>query len=159
MSKSNFPPRYCPLLTEGAELSELTSQPLSVENTPVIALIIMCDLDTPPPGNIRPTLSVRIDQYLKLQDGSLIKLNMDRGLTDFWHGNPDAPGIWHQTADEAIHELLTIVKADVPYQVDFPWEEYVEAATQRGIDIDEVKLRALPYQVTFSDALMKAYGF
>ena len=51
------------------------------------------------------------------------------------------------------------MKADVPNQVDFPWEEYVKAGIQRGIDIDEAKLRALPYQVTFSDSLMKAYGF
>ncbi|WP_237200274.1 hypothetical protein [Rothia nasimurium] len=119
----------------------------------------MCDLDTQPVENTSLTLSVSIAQYLKLQDGSLIKLDMDRGLTSFWHGNPNTPGKWHQTADKAIQELLTIVKADVPHQVDFPWEEYVTAATQRGIDIDEAKLRALPYQVTFSDSLMKAYGF
>lgn len=159
MSKPDFPPRYRPLLSEGAEWSELTRKPLFVQDLPVIALIIMCDLDTPPVENTSPTLSVSIAQYLKLQDGSLIKLDMDRGLASFWHGNPNTPGKWHQTADKAIRELLTIVKADVPNQVDFPWEEYVEAATQRGIDIDEVKLRALPYQVTFSDALMKAYGF
>lgn len=159
MSKPDFPPRYRPLLTEGAERSELTRKPLIIKNTPVIALIIMCDLDTPPAWNSRPTISVSISQYLKLQDSSLIKLDMDRGLTSFWHGNPNTPGKWQQTADKAIQELLTIVKADVPNQVDFPWEEYVKAATQRGIDIDEAKLRALPYQVTFSDSLMKAYGF
>ncbi|HIY94811.1 MAG TPA: hypothetical protein H9821_03995 [Candidatus Rothia avicola] len=159
MSKPDFPPRYRPLLAEGAELSELTREPLIIKNTPVIALIIMCDLDTPPVENTSPTLSVSIAQYLKLQDGSLIKLDMDRGLTSFWHGNPNTPRKWRQTADKAIQELLTIVKADVPHQIDFPWEEYVKAATQRGIDIDEAKLRALPYQVTFSDALMKAYGF
>lgn len=159
MSKPDFSPRYCPLLTDGAERSELTRKPLIIKNTPVIALIIMCDLDTPPVENTSPTLSVSIAQYLKLQDGSLIKLDMDRGLVSFWHGNSDAPGKWQQTADKAIQELLTIVKADVPHQVDFPWEEYVKAATQRGIDIDEAKLRALPYQVTFSDALMKAYGY
>ena len=159
MSKPDFVPRYRPLLTKGAERSELTREPLIIKNTPVIALIIMCDLDSPPAENTSPTLSVSIAQYLKLQDGSLIKLDMDRGLTSFWHGTPNAPGKWHQTADKAIQELLTIVKADVPNQIAFPWEEYVEAATQRGIDIDEVKLRALPYQVTFSDALMKAYGF
>lgn len=159
MSKPDLQPRYRPLLTVSAELSELTREPLIVKNTPVIALIIMCDLDTPPVEKTSPTLSVSIAQYLKLQDGSLIKLDMDRGLTSFWHGNPNTPRKWHQTANKAIQELLTIVKADVPHQVDFPWEEYVKAATQRGIDIDEAKLRALPYQVTFSDSLMKAYGF
>ncbi|WP_405373742.1 MULTISPECIES: hypothetical protein [unclassified Microbacterium] len=119
-------------------------------------LVIVCELDDVPPENRRPSLHIGITQYLRLSDGSMIRLDMDRGLSSFAHGH-SRPVSWKRSAADVIEEILTIVKADDPDPESLPWDEHAEAARLRGIDVDASVLRELPHTVLLSDDLARIF--
>ena len=97
-------------------------------------------------------------QYLRLSDESMIRLDMDRGVSSFKHGLTENIS-WKRSAAEVISEVLTLVQADGPEPHSFPWDQYAEAARLRGISIDSEGLRHLPYTVLLSDELAAIYEF
>lgn len=119
--------------------------------TPV-ATVAVCELDAPPAEDSAPGVSMTITQCVRLSDDSLIRLDMDRGVTSWLHGAPPgAPISWKRPLDEVIAEVLVLVGSDDEEDPDgHPWEELAAAARTRGVEVDAETLSRLPYQVLLS---------
>ena len=101
--------RYVPIRREshGIELSHRL--PFDISSLSVTGLVIICELDDPAPGNSRPTMSMKMTQYLRLSDESMIRLDMDRGVSSSQHGHSETVS-WKRSAADVIAEVLTLVK-------------------------------------------------
>ncbi|WP_458134287.1 hypothetical protein [Microbacterium arborescens] len=124
----------------------------------VTGLVVVCELDDPLVGRSRPTMSMKITQYLRLSDDSMVRLDMDRGVSSFKHGDA-RPVSWKRAAQDVIDEVLDLVRADGVGGESFPWEEYAEAARVRGIELEPAELKGLPYAVLISDEVTKIFEF
>lgn len=103
-------------------------------------------------------MNMKITQYLRLSDESMIRLDMDRGVSAFKLGHtPDIS--WKRSAADVISEVLTLVQADAPEPDSFPWEQYAQAAKLRGISVDAEELRDLSPTVLLADELATIYEF
>lgn len=132
--------------------------PFDIAKLSVTGLVIICELDERPRGASRPSMSMKITQYLRLSDDSMLRLDMDRGFSSFKHGNVEAVS-WKRTPADVVSEVLTLVKADAPHPGSFPWEEYVQAAKLRGVTTRAEILRVLPCTVLLSDELATTFEF
>lgn len=103
-------------------------------------------------------MSMKITQYLRLSDDSMVRLDMDRGVSSFTHGDV-RPVSWKRAAQDVIDEVLDLVRADGVGGESFPWEEYAEAARVRGIELEPAELKGLPYAVLISDEVTKIFEF
>ena len=104
-------------------------------------------------------MSMKMTQYLRLSDESMIRLDMDRGVSASQHGHSETVS-WKRSAADVIAEVLTLVKGDDVAQPDsFPWDDYAKAARLRGIQVDAQALRDLPHTVLLSDDLATIYEF
>ncbi|WP_026531186.1 hypothetical protein [Haematomicrobium sanguinis] len=143
---------YVPLGGASLHAEQVERLPFTVGDLAVTGLVIECDLDDPVRHARRPSMNIKITQYLRLADRSLIRLDMDRGLSFFKHGY-QRPVSWKQSTPDFVAEVLTIVKADAPDPADFPWEEYAQTARLRRIAINADQISQLPCQVLISDQL------
>jgi hypothetical protein len=159
MSDSAGRGRYVPIRRESVGTGRSHCLPFDISSLSVTGLVIICELDDPPPGNSRPCMSMNMTQYLRLSDESMIRLDMDRGVSSFQHGQSAAVS-WKRSASDVIAEVLTLVKGDDVAQPDsFPWDDYARAARLRGIAVDAEALRDLPHTVLLSDELATIYEF
>ncbi|MDO5494117.1 MAG: hypothetical protein Q4G64_00205 [bacterium] len=118
--------------------------------------VAVCDVDRTPTANVRPNVSVKITQCVRLSDGSMISLDMDRGFTTVWHG-PGAPS-WKRSAEGLILEVLDLVQVDDAENPGaHPWDDLAESARSRGIDVDGPTLRELPYHVLLTDEVISLF--
>lgn len=101
---------------------------------------------------------MKLTQYLRLSDESMIRLDMDRGVSSSKFGPTEAVS-WKRPAADVVSEVLTLVQADAAEPDSFPWEAYAEAARLRGIAVDVEALRDLPHTVLLSDELATIYEF
>lgn len=159
MTESDERARYVPIRPESAHTVPAHRSPFDISNLSVTGLVIICELGDPPPGNSRPSISMNITQYLRLSDQSMIRLDMDRGVSTFKRGQRVEPVSWKRPAADVISEVLTLVQAEAPERKSFPWEEYANAARLRGISVDADALRNLPHTVLLSDELATIYEF
>ena len=150
--------RYVAMRGESVGAEPAHRLPFDLSNLSVTGLVIICELDDPPPGNRRLAMSMKITQYLRLSDESMIRLDMDRGVSSFKHG-PTEHVSWKRSSADVISEVLTLVQADSPEPDSFPWDQYAEAARLRGITVDAEALRDLPHAVLLSDELATIYEF
>jgi hypothetical protein len=158
MTDSDERAEYIPIGGGSTSTEPAHRLPFDISSLSVTGLVIICELDDPPPGNARPTLSQKMTQYLRLSDESLIRLDMDRGVDSFKHGRTETIS-WKRSADDVISEVLTLIQADATEPDSFPWEQYAEAAQLRGISVDVETLRDLPHTVLLSDELAAIYEF
>lgn len=158
MTDDKEPVRYVPLHSEAARTEPAKRQPFDLSTLSVTGLVIICELDAPPPGNSRPAMGMKMTQYLRLSDDSMIRLDMDRGVNSFRHGNTE-PVSWRRASADVISEVLTLIQGDDPEPGVFPWAEYAGAAQLRGIAVDADSLRGLPHTVLFSDELATIFEF
>ena len=158
MTGSDERVRYVSIRREAAPAEPAHRLPFNLSNLSVTGLVIICERDDPPPGNLRPAMSMKMTQYLRLSDESMIRLDMDRGVSSFKHG-PTENVSWKRSAADVISEVLTLVQADAPDPASFPWEQYAAAARLRGISVDAEALRGLPHTVLLSDELATIYEF
>ena len=158
MTDSDERVRYGPIRRGPVGIEPAQRLPFDISTLLVTGLVIICELDDPPPGNSRPAMSMKMTQYLRLSDESMIRLDMDRGVSSFKHGHIEAIS-WKRPAAEVISEVLTLVQADAAEPDSFPWEQYAEAARLRGISVDAEALRDLPHTVLLSDELATIYEF
>jgi hypothetical protein len=129
-------------------------KPFDISSLSVTGLVIICELDDPPSGNSVPSMSMKMSQYQ-----SMIRLDMDRGVSSLRHG-PSGPVSWKRPAADVIAEVLNLVKGDDETRPDsFPWEDYAKAARLRGIAVDAEALRVLPHTVLLSDEFATVYEF
>ncbi len=99
---------------------------------------------------------MKITQCVRLADGSLIRLDVDRGVTSVRHGAAEGEVIsWKGPADDLIAEILDLVGDDDPEA--HPWHELAEAARKRGVDVDAATLSGLPYQVLLSAEVVSVF--
>ena len=158
MTGSDERVRYVSIRREAAPAEPAHRLPFNLSNLSVTGLVIICERDDPPPGNLRPSMSMKMTQYLRLSDESMIRLDMDRGVSSFMHG-PTENVSWKRSAADVIAEVLTLVQADGTEPDSFPWDQYAEAARLRGISVDADALRVLPHTVLLSDELATIYEF
>jgi len=158
MTGSDERVRYVSIRREAAPAEPAHRLPFNLSNLSVTGLVIICERDDPPPGNLRPSMSMKMTQYLRLSDESMIRLDMDRGVSSFMHG-PTENVSWKRSAADVIAEVLTLVQADAAETDSFPWDQYAEAARLRGISVDADALRVLPHTVLLSDELATIYEF
>ena len=145
--------RYAPLrgTPEGGEPAQRL--PFELSGLDVIGTLAICDIDETPTANVQPSISVKITQYVRLSDESLVRLDMDRGFTDVRHGTSEDIS-WKRRADDLIAEILDLVQGDDRHNPGtHPWDDLAEAARARGVDVDGVTLRELPYRVLLTDDL------
>lgn len=142
---------YVPAGTEN-EGDRAKRRPFDLTALRPVATVAVCEVDAPPADNSLPGVSMKITQCVRLSDDSLIRLDMDRGVTSWRHGAPPgAPISWKRPLDEVIAEVLVLVSAEVGDDPDgHPWEELAAAARTRGIDVDADTISRLPYQVLLS---------
>ncbi|WP_154675667.1 hypothetical protein [Parafrankia elaeagni] len=138
--------RFVPVHAPGAGELEKT-QPFNLHDLGVVGTLAVCDVDEPPKENTLPSTSIKITQYIRLVDNSLIRLDMDRGFTAFRYAASGEVS-WARKAGDLVAEILDLVRADDEDDPDLhPWEELAEAAQKRGISVNGAVLRELPYQV------------
>lgn len=130
--------------------------PFDISSLSVTGLVIVCELDDPTPGNSAPSMNMKMTQYLRLSDESMIRLDMDRGVSAFKLGDIESVS-WKRSATDVISEVLTLIQADATEPDSFPWEQYAEAARLRGISVDAETLRDIPHSVLLSDRLATIY--
>ncbi|MBX0301083.1 hypothetical protein K2F54_13995 [Cryobacterium sp. 1639] len=149
---------YVPI-TRGSGGQPAHRTPFDIASLSVTGLVIVCELDDPVPENSRPSMSMKITQYLRLSDQSMIRLDMDRGVSSSQHGRSGTVS-WKRSSAHVIAEVLALVKGDDAAKPDsFPWEDYAEAARLRGIAVDAEVLRDLRHTVLLSDELASIYEF
>lgn len=151
---------YAPLHRKPGDPEPAQRLPFDLSSLRVTGTLAICDVDkTPTTANVGPTISVNITQYVRLSDGSLIRLDMDRGVTSVRHGAGEHVS-WKRTADDVIAEILDLVQGDdVDNPGTHPWDELAKAARMRGIDVDGATLSELPYQVLLTDELTVLFEF
>ncbi|NQX13054.1 hypothetical protein HQQ80_15595 [Microbacteriaceae bacterium VKM Ac-2855] len=152
------PVRYVPLDPEAARTEPAKRVPFDLSSLAVTGLVIICELDDPRSSSSRPSIHMKMTQYLRLSDESMIRLDMDRGVSSFKHGYA-RPVSWKRASVDVISEVLTLIKGDDPDPGYFPWEEYAQAARLRGIMVEADFLRDLPHTVLFSDELARIFEF
>lgn len=129
-----------------------TRSRLDLQTLGVVGTVALCDVDDRPTANELPSASMSIAQCVRLADGWLVRLDLDRGVTAVRHGTaPGEPISWKRPLDEVVDEVLVLVREDEPVGLnDHPWEDLAEAARMRGVDVDAETLSALPYRVVFT---------
>jgi len=148
---------YGPIRPESAQLVPTQRLPFDLPNLSVTGLVIICELDDPPASS-RPSMNMKMTQYLRFSDESMIRLDMDRGVSSFMHHHGETVS-WKRSSAHVIAEVLTLIQADAREPDSFPWEQYAEAARLRGISVDTAALRDLPHMVLLSDELAAIYEF
>jgi hypothetical protein len=158
MTGSDERGRYVPIRPGSAGIEPAQRLSFDLSSLSVTGLVIICELDDPPPGNSRPSMSMKMTQYLRLSDESMIRLDMDRGVSSSRFGHNEVTS-WKRSAADVISEVLTLVQADAAEPDSFPWEEYAKAARLRGIAVGAEALLDLPHTVLLSDELATIYEF
>ena len=158
MTDSDERGQYVPIRRGSVGIERAHRLPFDISSLSVTGLVIICELGDPVPENSRPSMSMTMTQYLRLSDESMIRLDMDRGVSRSKLGHIEAIS-WKRSAADVISEVLTLVQADAAEGDSFPWEEYAEAARLRGISVDAEALRDLPHTVLLSDELATIYEF
>jgi hypothetical protein len=150
--------RYVPSRPDRERVESVGRLRFAISDLSVSGLVIICELDDQPQGNSRPSQSLKITQYVRMSDESMIRLDMDRGMSSFKHGH-GRPVSWRRTAGQVLEEVLAIVQADDPEPGEFPWDEYAAAANLRGVSVDSASLRKLHPTVLLSDELARQFEF
>jgi hypothetical protein len=144
--------RYLPVRAAPGGSSPLHTRAFDLRELKAVATVAVCEVDHTPTSNTLPNISVKITQFIRLADESLVRLDMDRGFTAVRHGAADGEAVsWKRPADELIAEVLDLVRADDEDNPGaHPWDELAEAARKRGIEVDATTLSRLPYHVLLS---------
>jgi hypothetical protein len=153
------PIRYVPVPGAPGRSSTPQTRAFDLSELRVIATVAVCDVDQIETMNTLPSISMKITQCVRLSDESLVRLDMDRGVTSVHHGAAEAQVIsWKVPADDLIAEVLDLVRADDEKDPErHPWDELADAARKRGVDVDAATLSALPYQVLLSAEVVAVF--
>ncbi|MBD8608737.1 hypothetical protein IFT73_17925 [Aeromicrobium sp. CFBP 8757] len=104
------------------------------------------------------TVQFSVGEFVDLADGTQVTLHDDRGFSSSWRGlGPDdvigRDGL-HESETTLIANVLTVVLPDGDNEEEHPWNWLTRLARARGLDVTESELRALPYRVVLSPAVM-----
>ncbi len=124
--------------------------------TQVVRLGAWCDIETE--DDTTPGISFRVEEFAVLADGRRIRLHADRGFSTWLHavGGQAPVDPWqHLTREHLERSVRTTVLPDDAEDSgeEHPWEWLSRLLHARGIEASTEQLRALPYDVEFSDDL------
>ncbi|MEV8253708.1 hypothetical protein AB0O95_07045 [Rhodoglobus sp. NPDC076762] len=86
MTVSDEQGSYAPINQSVSFDEQAQRLPFDLSALSVTDLVIMCELGDPVPENTRPHMNMKMTQYLRLSDDSMIRLDMDRGVVTSRHG-------------------------------------------------------------------------
>lgn len=119
-----------------------------VEPGPLVGLGALCDLRSA--GDY--SLSFAVSEFLTLADGRRVVLHEERGFTISGTGAGE-------TAESITQDVLnTVLPDEVPGEEpteDDPYPWLADLARTRGLQVTTDNLRALPYQVILTDAVLR----
>lgn len=105
----------------------------------------------------RDYLSIQIDEFVELSDGTRVSIRWDRGVTVSWDS---------ENADEHVSKQEVLMHMDgglLPDEGDAAdegqtrsWFEYARLLTEMGIATTREELKSLPYVTEFSPALQSS---
>jgi hypothetical protein len=125
----------------------------------IVGLGAICDL-RPPRADPR-SQDFKVSEFVTLEDGRQVLLhNGGRGLmaggvrtTGGWRA-PDVR--WRLTLEQLTDDVLVVVLPDDENDTEpHPWSWLSDLARSRGLDVTSDDLRALPYDVVFTDELRR----
>jgi hypothetical protein len=123
-----------------------------VEPGRVVGLGALCDLG-PRHGNGDQSFSV--SEFAALEDGRRVILHDDRGFT---LGLRPGPGDLreHETLETLSREVSNVVLPDDDDDTEaHPWSWLADLGRARGLDVTARDLRALPYDVVFTESVRR----
>jgi hypothetical protein len=130
----------------------------SVEPGRVVGLGAICDLR--PPGDDPRDQSFEVSEFVALEDGRRVLLHDGgRGWTIGVRSTGTSPPSdvrWKLTLDQLTDDLLLVVRPDDDDDPEpHPWSWLAGLARARGLDVTAQDLRALRYEVVFTDELRR----
>jgi hypothetical protein len=143
----------------GAPSGEAAFQLPPVEPGRVAGLGAICDLS--PLGADPRSQSFKVSEFVTLEDGRRVLLHDGgRGLTAGGvrtTGGWRAPDVrWGLTLEDLARDVLTVVLPDDEDDTEpHAWSWLSDLARSRGLDVTADDLRALPYDVVFTDELQR----
>ena len=141
----------------GAHDGEAAFRLPPVEPGRVIGLGAICDLRTPH-ADPRESFSFKVSEFVTLEDGRRVLLHdggrgFATGIRSSGQSTP--PDVrWGLTLEGLTSDVLTVVLPDDGPEP-HPWSWLSDLARARGLDATAADLRALPYDVVFTDELRR----
>lgn len=142
----------------GARDAEAAFRLPPVEPGRVVGLGAICGLPTQH-GDPRESFGFKVSEFVTLEDGRRVLLHDGgRGLTTSGvrsTGGWKAPDVrWGLTLEQLASDVLTVVLPDDDDDREpHPWSWLSDLARSRGLDVTADDLRALPYDIVFTDEL------
>jgi hypothetical protein len=141
----------------GAPSGEAAFRLPPVEPGRIVGLGAICDLR---PHDADPRdQDFRVSEFVALEDGRRVLLHEDRGFTIGVRstGEPKPPDVrWQLTLERLTGDVLLVVLPDDDDDPEpHPWSWLSDLARSRGLDVTADDLRALPYDVVFTDELRR----
>jgi len=142
----------------GARDAEAAFRLPPVEPGRVVGLGAICDLRAPH-ADPRESFSFKVSEFVTLEDGRRVLLHdggrglMTSGVRST--GGWKAPDVrWGLTLEQLASDVLTVVLPDDDDDPEpHPWSWLSDLARARGLDVTADDLRALTYEVVFTDEL------
>ena len=117
----------------------------------VVGLGAECDVDDANTDSSQA--SFRVSEFAVLDDGSRVILHYERGfVSKSSSGHP-----WRHLSFDGLDRSVrtTLLPDDDPTDDEHPWEWLVELLDTRGITTTVDQLRQVPYNVVFTDRVIK----
>ncbi len=122
----------------------------------VVGLGALCGVRTPTAENDGSSLRVWVSEFARLADGRLVILHDDRGFSIGPALGPGADAAQPHISFETVSETVrAVVLPDPEDGEDHPWSWLAELAVGRGLNVTPDELRALPYDLLFTEDLIR----
>lgn len=129
----------------------------------VVGLGALCDLRAS--LDLGRTKHFSVSEFADLEDGERVVLHNDRGMTvghrgsfaEQFDGSGASPELLEGVANLE-SSVLTVVLPDEDDGEEHPWEWLVRLARAQGLEVTVEELRAVPYRVEFTPAVLAVTG-
>ena len=118
----------------------------------VVGLGAICDL-RPQRSEEARSQSFSVSEFVTLEDGRRVILHEDRGFTIDWRSSSES----HESPESMTRNVLNVVLPDDDDESadEHPWSWLADLARARGLDVAAEDLRALPYEVIFTNEVRR----
>jgi hypothetical protein len=127
----------------------------------VVGLGAICDLG-PQRSDGSGDQSFSVSEFATLEDGRRVILHDERGFTLGWRSSGESGSgdvREHETLESLTRDVLNVVLPDDDECAeDHPWSWLADLARARGLNVTAEDLRALPYEVIFTEKVRRWLG-